>query len=175
MNRPLYPSGPCARTEPSRHHPRHDWTETEAREIHDLPFPELLFHAQKVHRRHFDRAEIETATPLSIKSRRLRLLLAKRQVEYRRRREQVDAGRKCAGGGTARRPAAPRGGAAVDRTQPMSDETQALCFIAGANSIFTGNVLLTTGNPDRGKDDLLLKGLGMRMVGPRHRSNQARS
>lgn len=57
----------------------------------------------------------------------------------------------------------------------MSDETQALCFIAGANSIFTGNVLLTTGNPDRGKDDLLLKGLGMRMVGPRHRSNQARS
>lgn len=67
MNRPLYPSGPCARTEPSRHHPRHDWTEAEAREIHDLPFPEFLFHAQPVHRRHFDRAEIETATLLSIK------------------------------------------------------------------------------------------------------------
>ena len=30
----------------------------------------------------------------------------------------------------------------------MSDETQALCFLAGANSIFTGDKLLTTGNAD---------------------------
>lgn len=44
----------------------------------------------------------------------------------------------------------------------MSDELQALCFLAGANSIFTGDVLLTTGNPARGKDFSLLEKLGMR-------------
>ena len=44
----------------------------------------------------------------------------------------------------------------------MSDELQALCFLAGANSIFTGDVLLTTGNPERNKDFALLKRLGMR-------------
>ena len=32
----------------------------------------------------------------------------------------------------------------------MSDELQALCFLAGANSIFYGEKLLTTGNPGRG-------------------------
>ncbi|BCP55300.1 biotin synthase [Kaistia sp. 32K] len=44
----------------------------------------------------------------------------------------------------------------------MSDETQALCFLAGANSIFTGDVLLTTGNPQREADAALLAKLGMR-------------
>jgi len=44
----------------------------------------------------------------------------------------------------------------------MSDEMQALCFLAGANSIFTGDVLLTTGNPARDKDAELLDKLGMR-------------
>jgi biotin synthase len=48
--------------------PRHNWTEAEARALYDLPFPELLFHAQTVHRRNFDPAEIETATLLSIKT-----------------------------------------------------------------------------------------------------------
>ncbi|MFQ8432480.1 biotin synthase BioB [Amaricoccus sp. W119] len=47
---------------------RTDWTESEAREIHALPFPELLFRAQAIHRQHFDPAEIETATLLSIKT-----------------------------------------------------------------------------------------------------------
>lgn len=44
----------------------------------------------------------------------------------------------------------------------ISDEAQALCFMAGANSIFTGDVLLTTGNPDRDRDAILLDRLGMR-------------
>ena len=44
----------------------------------------------------------------------------------------------------------------------MSDETQALCFLAGANSIFTGDVLLTTGNPQRQQDAALLAKLGIR-------------
>lgn len=43
----------------------------------------------------------------------------------------------------------------------MSDELQALCLLAGANSIFTGSVLLTTPNPDSTQDEQLLKRLGM--------------
>jgi biotin synthase len=44
----------------------------------------------------------------------------------------------------------------------MSDETQALCFLAGANSIFYGTKLLTTQNPEEDADQLLLQQLGMR-------------
>ena len=46
----------------------------------------------------------------------------------------------------------------------MSDELQAMCFLAGASSIFTGEVLLTTGNPQREKDTALLAKLGLRMA-----------
>ena len=46
--------------------------------------------------------------------------------------------------------------------QGMSDEMQALCFMAGANSIFYGEKLLTTGNPDVERDRLLLARLGLR-------------
>jgi biotin synthase len=45
--------------------------------------------------------------------------------------------------------------------QQMSDEGQALCFLAGANSIFYGEKLLTTGNPDVARDTALLGRLGM--------------
>lgn len=44
----------------------------------------------------------------------------------------------------------------------MGDAVQALCFLAGANSIFYGEKLLTTGNPDVDADRLLLERLGMR-------------
>jgi biotin synthase len=44
----------------------------------------------------------------------------------------------------------------------MSDEMQALCFFAGANSIFYGDKLLTTDNPDVSRDQALLARLGMR-------------
>ena len=44
----------------------------------------------------------------------------------------------------------------------MSDEMQALCFFAGANSIFYGDKLLTTDNPDVIRDQDLLARLGMR-------------
>jgi biotin synthase len=48
----------------------------------------------------------------------------------------------------------------------MSDETQALCFLAGANSIFLGDVLLTTANPSAAHDGQLLDKLGMRLSPP---------
>ena len=44
----------------------------------------------------------------------------------------------------------------------MSDAQQALCFLAGANSIFYGEKLLTTGNPDTDHDQQLFARLGMR-------------
>ncbi|MBI1200549.1 MAG: biotin synthase BioB [Phenylobacterium sp.] len=47
----------------------------------------------------------------------------------------------------------------------MSKELQALCFLAGANSIFVGARLLTTDNPGRSADDALLADLKMRPMG----------
>jgi biotin synthase len=46
--------------------------------------------------------------------------------------------------------------------QAMSQEAVALCFLAGANSIFTGDKLLTTPNPSADQDHKLLEDLGMR-------------
>lgn len=48
--------------------------------------------------------------------------------------------------------------------QQMSESVQALCFLAGANSIFYGDKLLTTGNPDVERDQKLLAKLGMRVL-----------
>ncbi|HJV68563.1 biotin synthase BioB [Ideonella sp.] len=46
--------------------------------------------------------------------------------------------------------------------QQMDEALQALCFVAGANSIFYGEKLLTTGNPDVERDRALLARLGLR-------------
>jgi biotin synthase len=54
--------------------------------------------------------------------------------------------------------------------QYMTDELQALCFLAGANSIFIGDVLLTTKNPQTARDANLLDRLGITS-----RLNQARA
>jgi len=48
--------------------------------------------------------------------------------------------------------------------ESMSEETQALCFLAGANSIFYGPKLLTTPNPGRDSDLKLLDKLGLRAM-----------
>lgn len=48
--------------------------------------------------------------------------------------------------------------------EDMSEETQALCFLAGANSIFYGPKLLTTSNPGRDRDMALLDKLGLRAM-----------
>ena len=46
--------------------------------------------------------------------------------------------------------------------EEMSDEMQAMCFMAGANSIFYGECLLTTPNPEAHEDMQLFKRLGLR-------------
>jgi biotin synthase len=47
----------------------------------------------------------------------------------------------------------------------MPESVQALCFFAGANSIFYGEKLLTTGNPETHRDRQLFKKLGIRAAG----------
>jgi biotin synthase len=47
----------------------------------------------------------------------------------------------------------------------MSEEAQALCFLAGANSIFYGEKLLTTANPAANKDKQLFEKLGITPMG----------
>lgn len=46
----------------------------------------------------------------------------------------------------------------------MSDEMQALCFFAGANSIFVGDTLLTAGNPEDAEDRRLFQRLGLQAI-----------
>ncbi len=48
--------------------PRHDWTRDEVRALFELPFPELMFRAQRVHRAHFASGEVQISTLLSIKT-----------------------------------------------------------------------------------------------------------
>lgn len=52
----------------------------------------------------------------------------------------------------------------------MSAELQAMCFFAGANSIFLGDKLLTTPNPERSDDFALLERLGMHPLAARERA-----
>jgi biotin synthase len=47
---------------------RHDWTRAEVRALFELPFPELIFRAQSVHRANFDPTEVQISTLLSIKT-----------------------------------------------------------------------------------------------------------
>src|SRR5262249_23165139 len=47
---------------------RHDWTRAEVRALFALPFPELIFRAQSVHRMNFDPTEVQISTLLSIKT-----------------------------------------------------------------------------------------------------------
>ncbi len=57
----------------------------------------------------------------------------------------------------------------------MSDETQALCFLAGANSIFYGDRLLTTDNPDENHDQQLFAKLGINTAVAEHYETEPQS
>jgi biotin synthase len=47
---------------------RRDWTRGQVRAVFDLPFPDLIFNAQRIHRLHFDPREVQISTLLSIKT-----------------------------------------------------------------------------------------------------------
>jgi biotin synthase len=55
----------------------------------------------------------------------------------------------------------------------MDDALQALCFMAGANSMFYGDALLTTANPQMEADQRLLQRLGMRVEPAGHQEAPA--
>lgn len=55
----------------------------------------------------------------------------------------------------------------------MNEQMQALCFMAGANSIFYGCKLLTTSNPDTHEDVMLFKKLGINTERTRDYSDEA--
>ena len=50
--------------------------------------------------------------------------------------------------------------------EEMSDAVQALCFLAGANSVFVGDKLLTTANPQAERDRALFARLGLNAEAP---------
>ena len=47
---------------------RHDWSQSEVKALFELPFNDLMFKAQTVHRQHFDPNEVQVSTLLSIKT-----------------------------------------------------------------------------------------------------------
>ena len=56
--------------------------------------------------------------------------------------------------------------------ESMSDETQTLCFMAGANSIFCGETLLTVPNAEKEKDKVLLERLGIQFEKSKKSENE---
>jgi biotin synthase len=60
------PGSPASAAQPGT--PRHDWTRAEVRALLALPFPELMFRAQTIHRARFDPSRVQVATLLSIKT-----------------------------------------------------------------------------------------------------------
>ena len=237
---------------------RQDWTRAEIRALFDLPFPELIFRAQSVHRLRFDPAKVQLSTLMSIKTggcpedcaycpqsahhdtglKASKLVDVEAVMQAAREAKASGSTRFCMGAAwrspkdrdmddlcelvegvkamgmetcmTLGMLTAPQAGRlkvagleyynhnlvqvagtplegagrvhpldfvrtiAVARiTMPasmvrlsagredMTDEMQALCFIAGANSIFAGDRLLTTPNPGEDRDGALFSRLGM--------------
>jgi len=60
-------AGPVS-VRPGDDQPRHDWTRAEIGALFELPFPELMFRAQSVHRANFDPAAVQISTLLSVKT-----------------------------------------------------------------------------------------------------------
>lgn len=64
----MRPSTTMSQTDNVSSEPRHDWTVDQARALFELPFNDLLYRAQAVHRRHFDPNRVQISTLLSIKT-----------------------------------------------------------------------------------------------------------
>src|SRR5438132_591364 len=161
---------------------RHDWSLDEVRALFALPFADLILRAQRAHRAHHAPNTVQMSTLLSIKTGACPedCAYCPQSVRYdtglaARSLMEVAAVRECAA--AARAAGATRFcmGAAYRSPKAhvrlsagrddMSDELQALCFLAGANSIFYGERLLTTGNPDVERDRRLFARLGLTAEG----------
>ena len=148
------------------------WTVAAIEALMDLPFADLMFQAQTIHRQNFNPHEVEFATLLSVKTggcpedcaycpqaarydtgvEATKLMECDEVLVAAKAAKAAGAPRFCMGAARVRLSAGRR---------EMGDAVQAMCFMAGANSIFFGEKLLTTGNPDTDADLALVKRLGM--------------
>src|SRR5690606_14133474 len=65
---PAFDRRRCQETSPMSSEIRHDWRREELLALFGLPLPELLYRAAQVHREHFDPAEVQVSTLLSVKT-----------------------------------------------------------------------------------------------------------
>jgi biotin synthase len=65
---PAGKSPECAEPSEAKKAIRHDWTRDQVRALFGLPFPELMFRAQSIHRAHFDPRQVQISTLISIKT-----------------------------------------------------------------------------------------------------------
>lgn len=184
-----------ARPKPAADAGTNAWRVEAVQALFDLSFADLIHRAQTVHREHFDPTEVELATLLSVKTGRCPEhcgycpqsvhfdtgLTAGKLVAWTgaRGRAARQAGRchallhwrgldprEFVRTITVARITMPRARVRLSAgRQQMSLALQALCFLAGAISIFYDEKLLTTSNPDVAADRGLLAKLGLR---PRH-------
>ena len=180
---------------------RNDWTREEIAALFDLPFDELMWQAQTIHRAHHAAGQVQLSTLLSIKTggcpedcgycsqsvsaesgvKATKLMDVRAVLQAAAQAKDNGSTRFCMGAAW-RNPKDRDMGAivAMVRTvavaritmpasmvrlsagrESMSDSAQALCFMAGANSIFTGDKLLTAGNAGDDKDAALFAKLGV--------------
>ena len=153
------------------------WRLDEVLALFELPFSDLMLQAQTVHRAHFDPNVIELAalvaelanlspypesvpinhlvkvagTPLAdqpdLDPLEFVRTIAVARITMPMARVRLSAGR-----------------------QSLGEAVQALCFVAGANSIFYGDKLLTTSNPQGNEDLALLAKLGLQTGKPMPRA-----
>ena len=181
--------------------PRHDsnragrWRIADVEALFAMPFMDLLFHAQQMHREHFNANEVQLSTLVSIKAgvsvevgmgetRAHRAELITQLANLEPYPESVPINHLVQGEGTplvgpdaldlfefvrtiaVARITMPRAMVRLSAgSGQMNEALQALCFAAGTNSIFYGDELLTTANPQAKRDRALLDRLGLRARG----------
>ena len=122
----------------------HEWPQAEVESLFALPCPLLMQRAQPAQQQWHDATQVQMSTLLSIKTGACPEDGAYCPQSVRdRAKVRLSAGRETIG-----------------------DELQALALLAGANSIFCGEKLLTTCNPDVAHDRALLMRRGMRPEQP---------
>jgi len=157
---------------------RYDWRPAEIEAIYTLPSPQLLFRAQAVHRAYHRPDAAQGCALLSVKTggcpedcaycpqsalfrtavaRAPLMRVEQASVEVFELVRMIAVARILMPASMARLSAG---------RLSLSDEAQALCFVAGANSIFIGERLLTTPNPETDRDRSLLNKLGLHLLSP---------
>jgi len=121
---------------------RQDWKTVKVLDLFNLPFNNLIHQAQTTQRQHFDANKVPIATLLTAETGS-----CPDDHKYCRQSVHYNTGLDTHG--------------LPPREPVMSRETQSLCFLAGINSIFGGDKLLTMANPEQDVDQRLLSDLSL--------------